>query len=143
MKEKRVKGIKFFIDFDGTITLEDVVDRVLDRFASGEWKKVEREWVEGKIGSRECLSRQMSLVSAKQEAKAGGEGTPIIEWFMETKNRLGAEVRFMSSTSEQSEQLLKAFSGVAAILRFPVFAASSDDDEADNSADSDDDDEFW
>ena len=57
LQANRVKRIKFFIDFDGTITLEDVVDRVLDRFASGEWKKVEREWVEGKIGSRECLSR--------------------------------------------------------------------------------------
>ena len=54
--------IRFFIDFDGTITTTDVVDRVLDRFARKEWKTVEKDWVEGRIGSRECLSRQIDFV---------------------------------------------------------------------------------
>ena len=57
---------QFFIDFDGTITRSDVVDMILERFASPEWKKVEAEWAAGKIGSRECLSRQMALVSMKE-----------------------------------------------------------------------------
>ena len=59
--------IRFFVDFDGTVTTEDVVDLVLDRFAAAEWKSVEKEWAEGKIGSRECLSRQVALVRAGRE----------------------------------------------------------------------------
>ncbi len=55
-------SLKFFIDFDGTITTTDVVDRVLERFARKEWKTVEKDWVEGRIGSRECLSRQIDFV---------------------------------------------------------------------------------
>lgn len=60
-------GVQFFIDFDGTISKNDVVDLILERFASDEWKKVEKEWARGKIGSRECLSRQIDLVSATRE----------------------------------------------------------------------------
>ena len=61
-------NLKFFIDFDGTITQNDVVDMILERFASAEWKKIEAEWVSGRIGSRECLSRQMALVEADRKA---------------------------------------------------------------------------
>lgn len=60
-------GLHFFIDFDGTISKADVVDLILDRFASDEWRKVEEEWIQGRIGSRECLSRQIALVSATKE----------------------------------------------------------------------------
>lgn len=59
-------NLRFFIDFDGTVTTQDAVDLLLERFASAEWKEVEKEWVKGKIGSRECLTRQMALVSATQ-----------------------------------------------------------------------------
>lgn len=57
-------NLRFFIDFDGTVTTQDAVDLVLERFASQEWKEIEKDWAKGKIGSRECLTRQMALVSA-------------------------------------------------------------------------------
>jgi 2-hydroxy-3-keto-5-methylthiopentenyl-1-phosphate phosphatase len=53
-----------FMDFDGTISRADVVDAILERFASSEWMQIEREWQAGRIGSRECLSAQMSHVVA-------------------------------------------------------------------------------
>lgn len=59
-----MKKIKFYLDFDGTITQTDVVDMVLERFADPSWKDIEEEWAEEKIGSRECLSRQIALVRA-------------------------------------------------------------------------------
>lgn len=62
-----MKQLKFFLDFDGTVSSGDVVDLVLDRFASAEWRDVEKEWAAGKIGSRECLSRQFALVKAAQK----------------------------------------------------------------------------
>lgn len=56
-----------FSDFDATITQLDVTDVILDRFADPAWHKVEEEWVQGRIGSRECLRRQMALVHASAQ----------------------------------------------------------------------------
>jgi 2,3-diketo-5-methylthio-1-phosphopentane phosphatase len=53
---------RFFIDFDGTITTEDVVDAILERFGLPEWREAEAEWQNGRIGSRECLTRQIALL---------------------------------------------------------------------------------
>jgi 2-hydroxy-3-keto-5-methylthiopentenyl-1-phosphate phosphatase len=53
------------LDFDGTITRRDVTDCILERFADRAWLDVERAWVAGEIGSRECLTRQMALVRAE------------------------------------------------------------------------------
>src|SRR5215467_1352590 len=54
-----------FLDFDGTITRSDVVDRILRSYADPRWLEVEEEWKAGRIGSRECLRAQMDLVRAK------------------------------------------------------------------------------
>lgn len=51
-------------DFDGTIALEDVTDGLLERFAHSSWKHIEAQWLAGKIGSRECMARQVSLIEA-------------------------------------------------------------------------------
>ena len=51
-------------DFDGTITPTDVIDNILQRFADPSWEAIEDQWLQGEIGSRECLSRQLSLVKA-------------------------------------------------------------------------------
>jgi 2,3-diketo-5-methylthio-1-phosphopentane phosphatase len=51
-------------DFDGTITRTDVIDSILERFADPSWETIENQWLAGEIGSRECLSRQLSLVKA-------------------------------------------------------------------------------
>jgi len=53
-----------FSDFDGTISLVDVTDVILERFADPSWRQVEEEWTRGSIGSEECLRRQMALVKA-------------------------------------------------------------------------------
>ncbi len=49
-------------DFDGTIAIEDFVDRLLERHADPAWRAVEEEWKSGRIGSRECLRRQIDMV---------------------------------------------------------------------------------
>ena len=53
-----------FCDFDGTVTQFDVTDQILAQLAHPSWREIEREWMLGLIGSRECLERQMALVSA-------------------------------------------------------------------------------
>ncbi len=51
-------------DFDGTIALEDVTDTLLERFALPEWQAIEEDWKSGRIGSRECMLRQVDLLRA-------------------------------------------------------------------------------
>jgi 2-hydroxy-3-keto-5-methylthiopentenyl-1-phosphate phosphatase len=58
-------GYKFFLDFDGTVTKEDVIDRILEEFADPAWMDIEQSWVRGEIGSRDCLAMQTKLIKAK------------------------------------------------------------------------------
>jgi 2-hydroxy-3-keto-5-methylthiopentenyl-1-phosphate phosphatase len=56
-----------FSDFDGTIAQLDVTDAILNEFAEPEWREAEEEWLAGRIGSRECLRRQLTLVRASAD----------------------------------------------------------------------------
>ncbi len=42
-------------DFDGTISLEDVIDALLEKYGQPGWQQLEDQWKSGKIGSRECM----------------------------------------------------------------------------------------
>jgi 2,3-diketo-5-methylthio-1-phosphopentane phosphatase len=55
-----------FVDFDGTIAPVDTTDLLLERFAAPAWRDIEDDWKSGRIGSRECLVRQIDLVRASQ-----------------------------------------------------------------------------
>jgi 2-hydroxy-3-keto-5-methylthiopentenyl-1-phosphate phosphatase len=54
-------------DFDGTISVEDVIDSLLDRFGRPGWEALEQDWRAGCIGSRECMSGQVALLDMKRE----------------------------------------------------------------------------
>jgi 2-hydroxy-3-keto-5-methylthiopentenyl-1-phosphate phosphatase len=51
-----------FLDFDGTVTVEDTGVHVLRRLGRPEWVAVDAEYRSGLIGSREVLSREWPLV---------------------------------------------------------------------------------
>lgn len=53
-------------DFDGTIAKQHVTQLLLERFARVEWKLIERSWQAGLLGSRECLRRQVGLLTMTQ-----------------------------------------------------------------------------
>ena len=61
-------SIRVFVDFDGTISIGDTTDLILEGFADPSWRTIEADWVAGRIGSRECLARQIDLVRATPEA---------------------------------------------------------------------------
>ena len=56
-----------FCDFDGTITLEDGTDAILQRFALPVWREWEQLWTHGEISSLECLSKQVELIRADRK----------------------------------------------------------------------------
>lgn len=66
--EKRGQIAAVFIDFDGTICPNDITDMLLSRFAPPLWEKVEADWLAGRIGARECLSKQIALMKAAPAA---------------------------------------------------------------------------
>ncbi|HEV7424735.1 MAG TPA: HAD-IB family phosphatase [Thermoanaerobaculia bacterium] len=56
----------FIIDFDGTVAPTDTVDALLEKFAHPDWRRIEQEWVDGKINSQQCMAAQLALVSADE-----------------------------------------------------------------------------
>ncbi len=91
---------KFFCDFDGTVTKEDVIDKILEEFADPRWRDIEQSWVNGEVGSRECLSIQTRLIKAKEcDLLDFVEGIRIDETFVDfaryCKNK-GVEVVILS-----------------------------------------------
>ncbi|MCG6552462.1 MAG: MtnX-like HAD-IB family phosphatase [Candidatus Magnetominusculus sp. LBB02] len=55
------------IDFDGTITDDDIVDSIIEEFAEPGWQTFENLWLNGTIGSAECLRGQVGLIGVTLE----------------------------------------------------------------------------
>jgi 2,3-diketo-5-methylthio-1-phosphopentane phosphatase len=55
-----------FCDFDGTISVQDATDYVLERLALPEWQTIQTDWEAGKIGSAECMQRQIALINGSK-----------------------------------------------------------------------------
>ncbi|MDF7670474.1 MtnX-like HAD-IB family phosphatase [Orbaceae bacterium ESL0721] len=51
-------------DFDGTISEKDVTDTLLSHFGKTGCDELEELWLAGKIGSQECMSKQIALLDA-------------------------------------------------------------------------------
>ncbi len=57
-----MKDLIVVSDFDGTITLKDGLYTFIQEYAKGDWEKIERDWAEGRISSKECLTEEFKLV---------------------------------------------------------------------------------
>jgi 2,3-diketo-5-methylthio-1-phosphopentane phosphatase len=51
-------------DFDGTVSVEDITDSLLERFARPGWQTIEQAWRRGEIGSHDCMAEQVALLDA-------------------------------------------------------------------------------
>jgi HAD superfamily phosphoserine phosphatase-like hydrolase len=49
-------------DFDGTVTLNDTFEDVLERFGTGDWKAADDLYVRGEISLEECVRLQGAMV---------------------------------------------------------------------------------
>jgi 2-hydroxy-3-keto-5-methylthiopentenyl-1-phosphate phosphatase len=93
-------SIRVYVDFDGTIMPCDTTDYLLERFALPEWHAIEEEWAAGRIGSRECMARQVELLRATpaqlEAAAAELEIDPGVPGFLAACQRHGLEVAVVS-----------------------------------------------
>lgn len=54
-------------DFDGTISLKDTTDSLLNSYGLPGWEDLEDAWENGEIGSRECMQKQVALLEMSPE----------------------------------------------------------------------------
>jgi 2,3-diketo-5-methylthio-1-phosphopentane phosphatase len=54
-------------DFDGTVSVEDITDSLLERFARPGWQTIEQAWRRGEIGSHDCMAEQVALLDASKD----------------------------------------------------------------------------
>ena len=59
--------IMFFIDFDGTISKENVCSKMVRKFAREGWEELYRLWAEGALSTEECAGRTLDLMEVKPE----------------------------------------------------------------------------
>jgi 2,3-diketo-5-methylthio-1-phosphopentane phosphatase len=106
---------RVLLDFDGTVTVKDTVDAILERFAAPAWTDVEDEWKRGNIGSRECLARQTAMIdAAPKEIDALVDAIAIDPGFGEllaTCERLDVAVTIVSDGYRRSIERVLARSG--------------------------------
>ena len=53
-------------DFDGTVTLNDTFQNIVEKFGQGDWRSVDDQYVKGEITLEECLRRQGGMVRASK-----------------------------------------------------------------------------
>ncbi|HEV2120720.1 MAG TPA: HAD-IB family phosphatase [Candidatus Bathyarchaeia archaeon] len=53
-------------DFDGTVTLNDTFQNVVEKLGQGDWRAVDDQYVRGEITLDECLRRQGGMVRASK-----------------------------------------------------------------------------
>ena len=60
--------MRIICDFDGTITLSDTTDAVLEALAPDAWRELEDDWVAGRISAAACMRGQIALVGGSKAA---------------------------------------------------------------------------
>jgi len=55
-------GWKVLCDFDGTVSMRDTMDTLLERYGLPAWRAIEEDWKRGRVGSRTCMQRQVRLL---------------------------------------------------------------------------------
>jgi 2-hydroxy-3-keto-5-methylthiopentenyl-1-phosphate phosphatase len=89
-----------FLDFDGTVTVRDVGQHLLARFATDDWLRLHDDYDAGTIGSRECLVGQWELVAADEASlRATAAEVPVDPGFASLAQALhdaGAELTVVS-----------------------------------------------
>jgi 2-hydroxy-3-keto-5-methylthiopentenyl-1-phosphate phosphatase len=113
----------FFCDFDGTVTKEDVIDRILEEFADPMWREVEQSWVNGEIGSRDCLAMQTKLIKAKKHDLLDFvEGIGIDETFVDFARYCKAKIIEIVILSDGIDLFIKSILNRYGLKDIKVFS---------------------
>jgi 2-hydroxy-3-keto-5-methylthiopentenyl-1-phosphate phosphatase len=59
--------MRILCDFDGTISVVDTTDHVLAALADPEWRRLEADWVAGRLDAAACMRAQIALIEGSDE----------------------------------------------------------------------------
>jgi len=78
-------NIKIFCDFDGTVSVNDVGDRLFRTFGGTEVLEIVKEWMQDKITARECWARQFKAAPSitPQQLEAFADAQKLDPYFKE------------------------------------------------------------
>jgi len=65
--ENHVSDWTILCDFDGTVTVEDTTDTLLERFGRKGWEVLEDDWRAGRINSHDCMAGQVALLDMNHD----------------------------------------------------------------------------
>jgi len=68
-KDKNENSVKIYVDFDGTISRSDIINFLLEKYADPVWLQLDRDYIEEKIFSSECLTKQIALLKGLPDEK--------------------------------------------------------------------------
>jgi 2,3-diketo-5-methylthio-1-phosphopentane phosphatase len=93
-------SLHFVIDFDGTISTEDVFCRLLDTYGLSTWYDIDELQAAGKIDGRECLSCEIATLNASPDeidaCAASVPPDPHFAAFVARARALGATLEIVS-----------------------------------------------
>lgn len=115
--------MQIFCDFDGTISLKDTTDEILNKFALPEWEFLEASWKNGEIGSAECMRGQIALIRAsKEDLDAELDSQPIDQSFVEFVRYFEASGTPITIISDGVDYFIKRILGRHGLAHLPVIA---------------------
>lgn len=110
-------------DFDGTISVVDVTDSLLERFGLAGWRELEADWEAGQIGSRECMKGQIALLDMDEAQLNAHLDTiaidPHFPAFVAAAERAGQVVQVISDGLDRAIRHVLARHGLG---HLPVIA---------------------
>lgn len=117
-------GYTVFFDFDNTITTYDVLDDMIERFAvDKKCVELEKKWLKGEIGSRECLKGQMESLRLDKRTIDKYLGTVKIDpYFKKLKEYLDSRGISAYILTDNFDYILKRILKNHDIKGLPVFS---------------------
>lgn len=107
-------------DFDGTISQQDVTDLVLEHFADPHYEEVEQEWLDGKIGSKSCMTQQIELLNVtKTDLDAFLKTVAIDSYFKQFINYLKQKNILLQVVSDGLDYAIQS---ILAEFDLPIYA---------------------
>jgi 2,3-diketo-5-methylthio-1-phosphopentane phosphatase len=112
----------FIVDFDGTLSVGDTIDAMLERFAGPEWEDVEAEWLAGDITAVQCMQRQVRMVKADNVTLEGFfRGIQLDATFLPFYKHVSS-FSTMAIVSDGLDHAVKVAMKNAALPSLPVYA---------------------
>ncbi|ENU79738.1 hypothetical protein F975_02367 [Acinetobacter sp. ANC 3789] len=110
-------------DFDGTISLNDTTDQLLETFAKPGWVEIEQEWEQGKIGSKICMQRQIELLDmSKNELYQCLDNIEIDTGFIDFVNMTTAHKIPLTIVSDGMDVVIKYILKKYDLAHLPIIA---------------------